>query len=74
MAFDYSKLRGRIIEKFGTQTAFSKAMNVSERTLSLKLNGKIYFKQDEIVLVARLLDIPEDEIQLYFFTHEVQFN
>ena len=39
MAFDYSKLRGKIVEKFGTQTEFSKAMNLSERTMSLKLNG-----------------------------------
>lgn len=72
MAFNYSKLRGRIVEKFGTQSAFSKSMKMSERTLSLKLNGKIYFVQDEIVLAAQLLDISEEEIQVYFFTHEVQ--
>lgn len=70
MAFDYSKLRGRIVEKYGTQIAFSKAMGVSERTLSLKLNGKIYFSQDEIVSISRLLDIPRDELQLYFFTRK----
>lgn len=74
MAFDYSKLRGRIVEKYGTQSTFSKAMKVSERTLSLKLNGKIFFSQDEIVLAAKLLDISAEEIQLYFFTQEVQFN
>jgi transcriptional regulator with XRE-family HTH domain len=74
MAFNYNKLRGRIVEKYGTQSAFSKALNVSERTLSLKLNGKIYFAQDEIVLMARLLDITEEEIQTYFFTQEVQSN
>ena len=72
MAFDYSKLRGRIVEKYGTQIAFSKAMGVSERTLSLKLNGKIYFSQDEIISISKLLDIPRDEIQLYFFVQEVQ--
>lgn len=72
MAFNYNKLRGKIIEKFGTQSAFSKAMRVSERTLSLKLNGRIYFVQDEIALVAELLGIPQEEIQVYFFTPKVQ--
>ena len=72
MAFNYSKLRGKIIEKFGTQYAFSKAMKMSERTLSLKLNGKIYFVQDEIVLASELLGISDDEIQVYFFTQKVQ--
>ena len=49
MSFDQSKLRGRIIEKFNTQFAFSKVMGVSERTLSLKLNGKIYFTQNKML-------------------------
>lgn len=43
MSFDYSKLRGRIVEKFGTQVNFAKAIKLSERTLSLKLNGKIFY-------------------------------
>ncbi|MDF2538847.1 MAG: hypothetical protein K0S76_1868 [Herbinix sp.] len=72
MAFNYSKLKGRIVEKFGKQSLFAKAMKVSERTISLKLNNKIYFSQDEIVLAAKLLDIPENEIQVYFFTQKVQ--
>ena len=29
MAFDYSKLKGRIVEKFQTQQAFAKAMDLS---------------------------------------------
>lgn len=74
MAFNYSKLRGRIVEKFGTQSAFSKKMKMSERTLSLKLNGKIFFVQNEIMKATELLDIPEEEIQAYFFTQEVQSN
>lgn len=72
MAFNYSKLRGRIVEKFGTQVSFSKALGVSERTLSLKLNNKIFFSQDEISKISELLDIQTDEIQFYFFEKEVQ--
>ena len=72
MAFNYSKLRGRIIEKFGTQGCFSKTLGVSERTLSLKLNNKIFFTQDEITKISELLSISSDEIQIYFFEKEVQ--
>ena len=41
---DYSKLNGAIIEKYGTQYNFAKAMNLSERSISLKLNGKVTWK------------------------------
>ncbi len=72
MAFDYRKLRGKIVEKFGTQGAFSRALGVSERTLSLKLNNRIFFSQDEITKCSNLLEILPNEIQDYFFTQEVQ--
>ena len=72
MSFNYSKLRGKIIEKFGTQGSFSKALGVSERTLSLKLNNKIFFSQDEITKMSELLSISPDKIQVYFFEKEVQ--
>ena len=47
MAFDYSKLKGKIVEKFGTQGAFAKALGLSQRSLSFKLQGKVFFRQDE---------------------------
>lgn len=39
MAFDYSKLKGRIIEKYGTQAAFAKAMGTSQKNTFLE-NGE----------------------------------
>lgn len=72
MAFDYSKLRGRIIEKYGSQSAFAKEMKWSEQTLSRKITGKIPWKQTDICVAINLLDIPESDIQEYFFTTEVQ--
>ncbi|WP_459831247.1 DUF739 family protein [Howardella ureilytica] len=39
MSYDYSKLKGRIIEKYNSNKNFSKKMNISERSLSLKLNN-----------------------------------
>lgn len=72
MAFDYSKLRGRIVEKFGSQMSFAKAMDISERTLSLKMSGKRTWKQPEICLAIKLLGLSNDDIQDYFFNLKVQ--
>lgn len=72
MAFNYNKLRGRIVEIYGSQTEFAKAMQWSERTLSLKMNGKIPWKQTDIVTAVRLLELSETDIQEYFFAVEVQ--
>lgn len=72
MAYDYSKLLGRIIEKYSTQQRFAAALGVSERTFSLKINGRIAFKQPEILRAGELLDIPAADLHLYFFTLKVQ--
>ncbi|MDU4889808.1 MAG: DUF739 family protein [Clostridium sp.] len=72
MAFNYDKLKGRIVEKFGTQGKLARALGVSERTLSLKLNNKIFFSQDEITKISKLLNIALEEIQDYFFKPKVQ--
>lgn len=72
MAFNYSKLKGRIVEIFGSQISFAKAMEWSERTLSLKLNGKVPWKQTDIAKAIRLLKLSDSDIQDYFFTMEVQ--
>lgn len=72
MAFDYSKLRGRIIEKFGSQGAFARGIGWSERTLSLKLNDKIAWRQTEICKAVSLLGLGVEDIQEYFFENKVQ--
>ena len=68
MAYDYAKLNGRIIEKCGTQAVFAERMGLSERTVSLKLNNKVAWKQPEMQKAAGVLEFPETEIQTYFFT------
>lgn len=74
MAYDYSKLNGRIVEKCGTQAVFADRMGLSERTVSLKLNDKVAWKQPEMQKAAVILEFPETEIQTYFFTMKVQNN
>lgn len=72
MAFNYSKLKGKIIEIFDAQYKFAKAMGWSERTLSLKINGNRPWKQSDICKAIKLLNLTEEDIPTYFFTHEVQ--
>lgn len=72
MVYDYSKLRGKIIEKFGNNSNFANKLGISERTLSLKLHNKIAFKQTEIDNAVNLLEIPITEIPEYFFAKKVQ--
>ena len=67
MPYNYSKLLGRIVEKTGTQSNFADRMGLSERSVSLKLNGKVGWKQNEIVKACEVLDIHESEIPVYFF-------
>ena len=72
MAFNYQKLLGRITEKMGSQAEFARRMELPERTISLKLNGKVPFKQNEIVKASNLLEIDNSDIAAYFFTVCVQ--
>ena len=74
VAYDYRKLRGRIIEKYGALKDFAMAMEWSERTLSLKMNCKVFWKQPEIMRAANLLEIPSNEVMEYFFKQNVQLN
>ena len=67
MAFDYSNLRGLIVSKYKTQGAFAAALGWSESVLSARLTNLVPFKADEIKMVAALLDIPDSEINKYFF-------
>lgn len=72
MAFNYDKLRGRIVEIFGTQYKFAKEMGWSERTLSLKMNGSRSWKQPDICKAIQLLKLKEEDIPSYFFTPKVR--
>lgn len=67
MPYNYSKLLGRITEKVGTQGAFAEKMGLSERSVSLKLNGKVGWKQAEIAKACEVLSIQDSEIHSYFF-------
>ena len=63
----YAKLRGRIVEKFGSQSAFAAAMGWREALMSAKLNNKSEWSFSEVMKACELLGIPQSEAHLYFF-------
>lgn len=71
MEYDYSKLRGKIIEKYGSQMAFSKALGVSFSTLNLKLNNKSEWTAPEMNRACELLNIPLAESYVFFLTEKL---
>ena len=72
MERDYRKLRGKSVEVYGTMSSFAKEMGYSERTISLKINGKVDFSQSDIVKMVSLLGLRDKDIPIYFFTNKVQ--
>lgn len=72
MLFNFDKLTGLIVEKFKTKKNFSKSINLSERSVYLKLQGKVEFKPSEIDKACELLDIKIEDIPIYFFDKKVQ--
>lgn len=71
MEYDYSRLKGRITEKFGTQRDFAKALKREDTYVSRYLNGIGKFTQPIIALWVEALDIDKADIGSYFFTLKV---
>lgn len=67
--YDYSKLKGKIVEVYGTQGKFAEALGINENSLSSKLRNTSNFKQDEITKAIDLLAI--ENPTPYFFTKEL---
>ena len=69
--FETSKLRGRIVEKFGTISKFAEAASSSVSFVSQYLNGHKVLDQKVIDKWAETLDIPVNEYDQYFFVKKV---
>lgn len=65
--FDYSKLKGKIKEKFNTQDNFASALGIGRVSLSQRLNNRLEFDAKEILKAVKLLDLTEADIPKYFF-------
>ena len=72
--FDYSKLKGRIKEVFGTQAKFADAIGLSDVSVSNKLNNLVDWGQEDMVNSMEVLMLTITDIGLYFFTEMVENN
>ena len=64
----YPKLKGKIIERYGTIRRFAKVMKKTPDTIGNKLNGKSAWKDKDIVTACELLNIPKCETHIYFLS------
>lgn len=71
MEFDYSKLRGRIVEKFGSIEAFSNNTKITNVSVSKKLNNKIPISRADMIEWSELLEIPLEEYGLFYCTKKL---
>ena len=67
MEYDFSRVRGKIREVYGSEKAFANAIGFDRCTLSSKLNGKSEWRRDEIEKACLLLFIPIEKVSEYFF-------
>lgn len=72
MKYNFSKLKGKITEVFGTQKEFAKRIDIEPTTLSNKINGNSCFNVKEIEKAIVVLGIDRADIIEYFLTPEVQ--
>lgn len=68
MHYSYRKLKGRITELYGTQTAFAQALGCSINSISKKLTGIRGFSQSDIEEWAKLLNINKKDYGDFFYT------
>ena len=69
--FDYSKLKGRIVEKYNTLSGFADVLGIKVQTVSAKLRGRMSITKADIIKWSKLLDISTEDIGVYFFTPRV---
>jgi hypothetical protein len=69
--FDFDKLRGRIVEKYGSQAELCRQTGIfTPGALSEKLANRYHFTMAEIhaLCAPDVLDIAAEDIGLYFYT------
>ena len=64
----YEKLKSKIREKYKTDGDFAKALGIDRTSLYSKLIDKTDWKREEIEKACNLLEIPIEEVHLFFFT------
>jgi len=68
---EHSKLRGKIVEKYGTQAVFAERIGKTEQSVTAKLNGRSQFSQEDVVTWSNALGILVNEVGEYFFANKL---
>lgn len=63
----FHKLRVRFAELEMKQGEVAKRANMAESTLTARMTGRLPWKGDEIMAVAKVLNIPREQFGEYFF-------
>ena len=73
VVFDFRRLEGRIVEKFGTRAAFAAHLGMKPSILSSRLKGVTHFRPDEILTICGLdcLDIADQDVVAFLFTPKI---
>lgn len=67
VSFDYTALKTRIKERFGTYHAFAAALGVSDKTLYRWLNNETPMSIGSLRRMVEYMEIPAGEIDYFFF-------
>ena len=70
MQFDYIPLKQKMLEKRVTVPMLANRINMKYSTLKAKLDNSSQFKQNEIILICHVLDIPVQKSGIYFAVME----
>ena len=65
------KLKGKIIEKYGSQGKFAKELDISEQSWIKRLKGVRDFKYHDIEQIISLLELTDEEVSDIFFSTKV---
>ncbi len=62
----FPKVKGKIVEVYGSQRQFAKALGITETTLSQKMTGQIGLSMDDIRVWSSKLGIDANDIGSFF--------
>ena len=65
------KLRALILERGLTQEQVAANLGITQASLNYKINNKREFKASEIKALVELLNIPDGDVSMIFFTPDV---
>lgn len=71
MKYDYSKLKGLVVEKYGTIGNFAQSFGESRQNVSCKMNDKVEWSREDMIKICGMLGQPTSMIPALFYTLKV---